>query len=63
MTITIIQGLWKEGSKYIYIVKVFVATGLWKGGNKKKKFIVKVLVITWHSKILDCVLSLQAYLH
>jgi len=27
MTITIIQGLWKEGSKKnIYIVKVFVAT-------------------------------------
>jgi hypothetical protein len=44
MIVTIIQRLWKEGSK-------------------KKKFIVKVLVIMWHSKISDYVLSPQAYLH
>jgi len=36
MIVTIIQGLWKESSKIFFIiVKVLVATRLWKEGNKK----------------------------
>jgi hypothetical protein len=63
MTVTIIQGLWKEGNKKKkFIVKMLVATRLWKEGNQKK-IIVKVLVITWRFEISDCVLSPQAYLH
>jgi hypothetical protein len=35
MIVTIIQGLWKEGSKKTFlIVKVLVARGLWKEGSK-----------------------------
>jgi hypothetical protein len=44
-------------------VKVLVATGAVKGKQQEKTFIVKVLVITWHCGISDCVLSPQAYLH
>jgi len=40
MTVTIIQGLWKEGSKKKkIIVKVLVATELWKEGSKKKNLL------------------------
>jgi hypothetical protein len=83
MTVTIIQGLWKEGSKKKkIIVKVLLVTGLWKEGSKnfillwtclwpqgyerkaiRQKNIVKVLMATWRSEILDCVLSPMAYLH
>jgi hypothetical protein len=39
MIVTIIQMLWKEGSKkFFYIVKVLLATGLWKEGSKKKNY-------------------------
>jgi len=44
MIVTIIQGLWKEGSKRKKIImKVLVAKGLWKEGNKKKNLLWKYL--------------------
>jgi hypothetical protein len=44
MIVTIIQGLWKEGSKKcFFILKVFVAIWLWKEGSKKKKLLWKCL--------------------
>jgi hypothetical protein len=38
---------------------------LWKKGNKKKKNYFESVWndVTSHSKILDCILSPQAYLH
>jgi len=38
---------------------------LWKKGNKKKNLYFESVWndATWHLKILDCILSLQAYLH
>jgi hypothetical protein len=42
---------------------ITIIQGLWKKGNKKRKFIVKVFVATWCFEILDCVLSPHVYLH
>jgi hypothetical protein len=38
---------------------------LWKKGNKKKNLYFENVWndATWHSKILDCILSPHAYLH
>jgi hypothetical protein len=79
MIVTIIQRLWKESSKKKKtIVKVFLWkegskkkkllwTCLWPQGCEKKatrqKFIVKVLMAMSRSKISNCILSPQAYLH
>jgi hypothetical protein len=42
---------------------IIIIQGIWKEGNKKLFFIMKMLVATWCFEILDYVLGLQAYLH
>jgi hypothetical protein len=54
MTVTIIQGLWKEGSKKKkIIVKVLVTIGLWKEGSKKKNLLWGACdhMVLWNFKL------------
>jgi hypothetical protein len=61
MIVTIFKGCERKVAwqKNIYFECAYGQKAL-KGGTKKKRVIVKVLVIMWRS---DCVLNPQAYLH